>query len=81
MDTLPGGNGDHLRGLIEKGSEEARKGVAWAMDRVVVVGRKSLEAGEAGREGGETTTPASLVADGNGGEELKTEGKNAMSKS
>ncbi|KAM0797593.1 hypothetical protein BDR22DRAFT_824216 [Usnea florida] len=35
-------HGDHLRNLIEKGSEEARKGVGWGMDRVVVVGRKAL---------------------------------------
>ena len=37
---MQGGQGEKLRELIEKASQDASKGVAWAMERVVVVGRK-----------------------------------------
>lgn len=40
---MEGGLGEKLRELIEKASQEASKGVAWAMERVVVVGRKEDE--------------------------------------
>lgn len=35
-----GGHGDTLREMIEAASHEGRRGVAWGMDRLVVVGRK-----------------------------------------
>lgn len=47
LDRLPvrdgdsgGGHGDTLREMIEAASHEGRRGVAWGMDRLVVVGRK-----------------------------------------
>ena len=51
---MQGGQGEKLRELIEKASQDASKGVAWAMERVVVVGRKGevVEVGvnDTGRE-------------------------------
>lgn len=46
LDALPGGHGEHLRGLIAKASEQGRTGVAWAMDKQVVVGRKPQDDGD-----------------------------------
>ena len=43
LDGLLGGKGEYLRELIEKASEQGRKGVAWGMDKWVVVGRKPVE--------------------------------------
>lgn len=37
---MQAGLGEKLRELIEKASQDASRGVAWAMERVVVVGRK-----------------------------------------
>ena len=37
---MEGRLGEKLRELIERASQEASKGIAWAMERVVVVGRK-----------------------------------------
>ena len=37
----PLGEGDHLRGLIEKASEECQNGVAVPVNMVVAVGRKA----------------------------------------
>ena len=41
LDGMPDEQGAKLRKLIEKASDEARQGVAWAMERVIVVGRKA----------------------------------------
>ena len=41
LDGMADEQGAKLRELIEKASEEGRKGVAWAMERMVVVGRKA----------------------------------------
>ena len=53
-----------MRELIEKASQEASKGVAWAMERVVVVGRKGGDdkGVESGAEG------ADVIRGGNGKE-------------
>ena len=40
---MEGRLGEKLRELIERASQEASKGIAWAMERVVVVGRKGEE--------------------------------------
>jgi hypothetical protein len=49
LDGMAGDQGAKLRELLEKASDQARQGVAWAMDRVVVVGRKAGESGETWR--------------------------------
>ena len=41
LDGMADEQGAKLRKLIEKASDEARQGVAWAMERVIVVGRKA----------------------------------------
>ena len=46
---MQAGLGEKLRELIEKASQDASRGVAWAMERVVVVGRKG-EVGEVVKE-------------------------------
>lgn len=54
-----------MRALIEEASREARRGVGWGMDRLVVVGRKGgvgVVGGEEG-EGGKVEEDG-VVADG-----------------
>lgn len=63
---MQAGLGEKLRELIENASQDASRGVAWAMERVVVVGRKGevggvVEGVEGVEKGGEG------VADGNVG--------------
>ena len=41
LDGMADEKGAKLRELIEKANDEARQGVAWAMERMVVVGRKA----------------------------------------
>ncbi|KAL2047855.1 hypothetical protein ABVK25_011264 [Lepraria finkii] len=41
LDGMADEQGAKLRKLIEKASDEARQGVAWAMERVIFVGRKA----------------------------------------
>lgn len=59
LDRLPvrdgdsgGGHGDTLREMIEAASHEGRRGVAWGMDRLVVVGRKPGAIGSGEMTGG-----------------------------
>ncbi|KAL2041837.1 hypothetical protein N7G274_005621 [Stereocaulon virgatum] len=49
LDGMANNQGAKLRELLEKASEQARQGVAWAMDRIVVIGRKTGESGETKR--------------------------------
>ncbi len=68
---MQGGQGDKLRELIEKASQDASKGVAWAMERVVVVGRKGEVVEDDGVEkGGEVAD----VGVGNGKSSVESGG-------
>ena len=83
---MEGRLGEKLRELIERASQEASKGIAWAMERVVVVGRKGEEEmmvveqeGEGGLERrgvgtdpvfGEWNGNGKMVVGGKGGREV-----------
>ena len=77
---MQGGQGEKLRELIEKASREASMGVAWAMERVVVVGRKGDVVDDEGVKGGGEV--ADVVGVGNGKESIESggEGKGAGKK-
>lgn len=70
LDGMADNQGAKLRELLEKASDQARQGVAWAMDRVVVVGRKPGESGE--------PTRTSDVVSGKGANDQVANGENSV---
>lgn len=77
LDLLPGGLGERLRGLVAEAGEQGRQGVAWALERQVVVGRKAVEDGGKGEKQHEGVRGADAVT----GKTGKNAGKSVVGKS